>query len=169
MEKRNFTDVGYLSIDNGKIDITDPCYDRDVWCRVNDVEVVPGKYVCQIEKQNDGIIGRRVSAIRIALCNSDFSKSNPERLEWFGSIGVDAGLAGFFVSPKKDYTDSEWSDLCGWMYDDAKASEWNNDKDNDFYITDAGFFSSSGDGDGEYDVYVEKSEEKIVAVEIHFF
>lgn len=29
MEKRNFTDVGYLSIDNGKIDITDPCYDRD--------------------------------------------------------------------------------------------------------------------------------------------
>lgn len=55
MKKRNFTDVGYLSIDNGKIDITDPCYDRDVWCRVNDVEVVPGKYVCQIEKQNDGI------------------------------------------------------------------------------------------------------------------
>ena len=109
-----------------------------------------------------------MSAIRIALCNSDFSKSNPERLEWFDSIGVDAGLAGFFVSPKKDYTDSEWSDLCDWMYDKAKASEWNSDKDNDFYITDAGFFSSSGDGDGEYDVYVEKSEGKIVAVEIHF-
>lgn len=54
------------------------------------------------------------------------------------------------------------------MYDNAKASEWNSDKDNDFYITDAGFFSSSGDGDGEYDVYVEKSEGKIVAVEIHF-
>lgn len=168
MKKRNFTDVGYLSIDNGKIDVTDPCYDRDVWCRVNDVEVVPGKYVCQIEKQNDGIFGRGVSAIRIALCNSDFSKSNPERLEWFDSIGVDAGLAGFFVSPKKDYTDSEWSDLCHWMYDNAKASEWNSDKDNDFYITDAGFFSSSGYGDGEYDVYVEKSEGKIVAVEIRF-
>lgn len=128
MKKRNFTDVGYLSIDNGKIDVTDPCYDRDVWCRVNDVEVVPGKYVCQIEKQNDGIFGRGVSAIRIALCNSDFSKSNPERLEWFDSIGVDAGLAGFFVSPKKDYTDSEWSDLCGWMYDNAKASEWKKDQ-----------------------------------------
>ncbi len=27
---------------------------------------------------------------------------------------------------------------------------------------------NSGDGDGEYDVYVEKSEGKIVAVEIHF-
>ena len=27
--------VGNLDIPNGKVDITDPCYDRDVWCRIN--------------------------------------------------------------------------------------------------------------------------------------
>ena len=36
--------VDTMRIDN-KIDVTDPSYDRDTWCRLNDVEMVPGE--CQ--------------------------------------------------------------------------------------------------------------------------
>ena len=38
--------VGEMDIPGGLVDVTDPCYTRDVWCRMNDVRVRPGKYNC---------------------------------------------------------------------------------------------------------------------------
>lgn len=29
---------------HGSVDITDPCYDRDVWCRMTDVKIRKGVY-----------------------------------------------------------------------------------------------------------------------------
>ena len=31
---------------HGSVDITDPCYDRDVWCRMTDVKIRKGVYTC---------------------------------------------------------------------------------------------------------------------------
>ena len=31
---------------HGSVDITDPCYNRDVWCRMNDVKIHDGSYTC---------------------------------------------------------------------------------------------------------------------------
>ena len=59
-----------------------------------------------------------------------------------GSIGVDAGLAGFFEN-KKDYNDEEWEDFCNFL-DQSTAQAWEIDN---------GFFAESGYGDGCYDVY----------------
>ena len=37
------------------IDVTDPCYDDDVWCRLNDVKIVPGTYRCVIWEDNESV------------------------------------------------------------------------------------------------------------------
>lgn len=165
MKERNYRNVGTLEIKNGVIDITDPCYDRNTWCRINDMRVVPGKYICQVKLFHNDTYGHRVQAIRIHL--DGYCPTN-KKMEYFDSIGVDAGLAGFFISPKKDYNDAEWQALCEWMWDKDKSSEWNKDEDNNYFITEEGFFSQSGYGDGVYDVRVAKVNNEIVAVEILF-
>ena len=37
----------------GSVDITDPCYDQGVWCRMNSVPIKPGKYTCIIWRQRE--------------------------------------------------------------------------------------------------------------------
>lgn len=72
-----------------------------------------------------------------------------------GVIGVDAGLAGFFMN-KPDYTDEQWHDFCESI---RKGDAW---------IKDEGFFSSSGYGDGCYPVFAYTVDDEIIALEIRF-
>ena len=76
-------------------------------------------------------------------------------MEEIGSIGVDAGLAGFFMN-KPDYTDEQWTEFCESI------------REGDAWIKDEGFFSSSGNGDGCYGVYAYKQNGEITALEIRF-
>ena len=139
-----------------KVDITDPCYDRDVWCRMNDVEIVPGEYECYVEMaSNDETAGwgERVATIGIRLPNV----AEDAWYDYLGEIGVDAGMAGFFEK-KPDYTDDEWRDFCEEL--DRRT--------NNAYLLDVGFFSNSGYGDGGYGVYGVKTADGIVALKIEF-
>lgn len=137
----------------GVIDITDPCYDKDVWCRMNNVEIVSGKYDCIIWEKDEGEWGMRVAIIGIYL---NGVVPLQKTMEYIGEICVDAGLAGFFEN-KPDYSDEEWQDFCDAIgYDNA-------------HIYPEGFCSSSGFGDGEYEVFAFKNDDgKIAALEIHF-
>ena len=141
----------------GKVDITDPCYDRDVWCRINDVEIVPGEYECYADiwdnSQTSGW-GDRVARIGIRLVGS-----NETEFEQIGTIGVDAGMAGIFEG-KPDYGDDAWSDFCDSLGFSRNEMVWTKD---------IGFFSNSGFGDGEYPVFAayDKSD-NVVALEICF-
>ncbi len=142
----------------GIIDITDPCYDRNVWCRMN-ATVKSGEYDCRVWYQKekyelDGEIKeyRTVGIIGIYL---DGIIPYPRQMELIGEIGVDAGLAGFFMN-KPDYNDDEWHEFCASI---RKGDAW---------IKDEGFFSRSGHGDGEYYVYACKQEGEITALEIRF-
>ena len=142
----------------GLIDITDPCYNKDVWCRMN-ATVKAGTYECRVWKQTEkyeyegkehkyqivGIIGIYLDGII----------PPQKQMEEIGSIGVDAGLAGFFMN-KPDYTDEQWTEFCESI---CKGDAW---------IKDEGFFSSSGDGDGCYGVYAYKQNGEITALEIRF-
>lgn len=142
-----------------KIDITDPCYDRDVWCRMNDVEIEPGDYECYVKLLDDeetGGWGERVAEIGIRNIVS-ISGAYTHVYNYLGEIGVDAGLAGFFNN-KPDYTGEEWGDFCSALGDHEKHA----------WINEDGFFSSSGYGDGEYDVYAAMENGKIVALFIEF-
>lgn len=147
--------VGMMDF-HGNVDITDPCYDRSTWCRMNDVRIAEGKYGCFIHKNEnskDPWDANRIRTIGIYL-NGNFSTRMV--FEQIGNIGVDAGLAGFFHH-KPDYSDEEWSRLCEKI------------EGADTFLEDGSFFSSSGYGDGEYPVYASKNTDgEIVALEIRF-
>lgn len=133
---------------DGKIDITDPCYNKTVWCRMNDVEVKPGNYFGYIETNSKG----RVSLIGIYL--DDDLPTNA--FAHIGDIGVDAGLAGFFEN-KPDYSSEEWVEIC----EKLRGKNW--------ALLDDGFVSLTGYGDGEYPVWASKNDDgKVVALEIKF-
>ena len=145
---------------HGSVDITDPCYNRDVWCRMTDVKIRKGVYTCIAWHHKDkgtfdngepycydviGIIGIYLDGV--IPCQKDMKE--------IGSIGVDAGLAGFFHN-KPDYTDGEWAAFCDRV------------RHGDVWLTKDGFYSSSGYGDGCYGVYAYKQGGEITAIEIRF-
>jgi len=72
-----------------------------------------------------------------------------------GSIGVDAGLAGFFHN-KPDYDDAAWKGFCDRI------------RNGDAWMTEDGFYSSSGYGDGCYKVYAAEQNGEVVGLEIRF-
>ena len=85
---------------HGSVDITDPCYDRDVWCRMNDVKIKDGMYTCMVwrhtfkgEYEGKPYTEQCVGIIGIYL---DGVIPQQKAMKEIGSIGVDAGLAGFF-------------------------------------------------------------------------
>lgn len=144
--------VHYGSIDlPDKIDITDPCYNKDVWCRINNFPITAGIYACYIDVANDEETcgwGERVARIGIR-------KDRATHFEEKGTIGVDAGLAGFFVN-KPDYNDKEWNEFVNMT---CTGKAWK---------TDNGFFSESGYGDGAYRVYAGYKDGEVVEVYIDF-
>lgn len=134
---------------NGSVDITDPCYSKDVWCRINDVKIKDGVYYCYVWRNKEE---KRVSRIGIYL-NGEIPKQTSMKL--IGEIGVDAGLAGFFHE-KQDFNDEEWSRFCeNCISEDCMLNEY-------------GFYSSSGYGDGCYPVYAYEKQHEKVALEIAF-
>lgn len=150
MRRKN---IGKIAL-GSQVDVTDPCYDKDVWCRMNAVKIKPGNYDCNIWISKEKTWGERVGVIGVYLDGNVPSRRSMERI---GSIGVDAGMAGFFHN-KPDYDDEQWEALCDATCGDAKA-----------WITSDGFFSESGFGDGEYNVYAQKNKDgDIVAIEIAF-
>lgn len=145
---------------HGSVDITDPCYNKDVWCRMNDVKIKEGKYSCMVWCHTDkgkfddgtpysyelvGIIGIYLNGII----------PRQKQMKEIGSIGVDAGLAGFFHN-KPDYDDDAWSVFCDSV------------RHGDAWLIDGGFYSSSGHGDGGYGVFAHRQNGEIVALEIRF-
>lgn len=144
---------------NGSVDITDPCYSKDVWCRMNDVKIKKGEYTCMVWHQTDkgeydgkpyahkvvGIIGIYLDGVVPAQ----------KAMKEIGSIGVDAGMAGFFHH-KPDYDDAAWAGFC------KRVSH------GDAWMIEDGFYSTSGYGDGGYGVFAHQQDGEITALEIRF-
>lgn len=148
-----FIQRGILNVANGKIDITDPCYDKNICCRINDVKVEPGHYHCFFIMREG-----RVAEVAISL------SCLLEEYGWepIGTIGVDAGLAGFFID-KPDYSDDEWQAFCDKLIEEDKINE-----DSYVYLYDNAFFTESGWGDGSYEVFGIKENDKFRALKIVF-
>ncbi len=138
-------ELGELSLTSGCVCITDPCYNDDAWCRLNNVPVVPGEYNCVVRFSDEGEWGIRVAGIGIYRSTRVREEMDFDGVgALIGDIGVDAGLAGIFQD-KPDFTDEQWKDFCDEIYE---GDAWLvNGKDM------RGFFSYSGFGDGMYAVY----------------
>ena len=157
------------------IKVTDPCYDDSDDCHRNLV-IKPGEYICAYNTAD------RFGVFMCGIYNAEFFK-NLEDIEnlhsqistgfdCIGTICVDSGLAGFFEN-KPDFTNDEWLYLCNLTF--------GNKTDNDFKIIDncayiknvndyKGFFTSSGEGDGDYHVNVKRNKDgEIIAVYINFY
>ena len=144
---------GTFTFDKGIVSVTDPCYSDDVWCRMDNVKIIPGKYNCisYIDTEN-----KRTFICQICLQGHNSPQQNSKK-ESIGSIGVDAGMAGFYQD-KPNYSDEEWYDFC----EACKANNF------DYLINEHGFCTSSGYGDGSYDVYAYRCKDGIYCLEIIF-
>lgn len=135
-------EFGELNFGAESVIVTDPCYNSDVQCR-EIVPMLPGAYICVAHFSDDGDWGIRVAKIGIYRSTQVLEEMMEGMYFRIGSIGVDAGLAGFFEK-KPDFTDEQWHDFC------------NDIRSGDAWIIDGelvrGFFSSSGFGDGSYSV-----------------
>ena len=144
---------------HGSVDVTDPCYNRDVWCRMNGVKIKEGEYTCLVwyhtDKGTDNGKPYAYKVVGIIGIYLDGRIPVQKAMKEIGSIGVDAGLAGFFHN-KPDYDDDAWSAFCDRI------------RNGDAWITEDGFYSSSGYGDGCYGVYAQEQNGEIVALEIRF-
>ena len=141
------TTYGKLKVGN-RIDITDPCYDEDVWCRINNFPIPPGEYECYTltaDNQETSGWGKRIARIGIRTDEADY-------FEDIGIIGVDAGMAGFFIADNRRFMEEEI------MRHDC----------DDVFKNEEGFCSSSGYGDGSYTVVMGTKHGKIVEVYIEF-
>ena len=139
--------LGTMTLGN-KVDITDPCYNKDVWCRMT-VDCEPGEYNGYVFVSDEDGWGMRVSEICISKSEHLWDINDMEHI---GDIGVDAGMAGFFNN-KPDFNDDEWDELCSIA--DFKSNAWNAFN---------GIFSSSGYGDGMYPVYASLNRDAFVIV-----
>ena len=158
MKKLTPTIIGYKDFSE-LVDITDPCYRKDTWCRLNGIKIKAGNYKCAIWMRPDTFTynGKEYDDTRVAIIGIYLNGIIPSEtlMEEIGEIGVDAGLAGFFNN-KPDYDDEQWGEFC------------NSIREGNAWIKDEGFFSSSGYGDGFYPVYAYEMNDEIVALEIRF-
>ena len=133
---------GEIEFQSDKLDVTDPCYDSDVWCR-KQVAITPGKYIYTVKIKQE----RKhevISQLRIKRKNA---KGGVRLFRDIGTIGVDAGLAGFFEN-KPDYDDEDWRRVCDMLLATNHPTVLQTSKDDAFGCN--GIVVTSGYGDGVY-------------------
>jgi hypothetical protein len=143
-------------------DLTDPSYDKSVWCRSTVKNMLPGKYNCYSITSDEGEWGNRISESWII--HEDYDKYFDDiTIGKEHYIGVDTALFGYFDN-KPDFTEkmyNQFLQLLGNTYPTALISKFDN-KD--------GFVTSSGYGDGSYHplTWTHPETDKIVAIQTIF-
>lgn len=130
------------------IDISDPAYDEDVWCRINNFPISAGEYECYVltaSNEESGGWGERIARIGIR-------KEKADTFSRIGIIGVDTGMAGFFNCDNN------------LIFEDIL----NEGRCEDVYAYDNAFVSSSGYGDGVYEVFAGYKNGETTEVYIDF-
>ena len=91
---------------SGKVIVSDPCYDRTVWCMAADVAVKSGKYAVYIAKKDEKEFGTRVAAIMAV--HEEYIESIKESWEPYDCcIGVDSGQCGIFDDAGNSYSSGQ--------------------------------------------------------------
>jgi hypothetical protein len=162
MEK-NFIKVGFINVkDDDYVIVGDPCYDMDATF-IDVVNVKRGMYDCYIEKKDCGRWGNRVSRLAILKDSYGVDRLNHSAvLSW--NVGVDSGRMGIYPYGFFEYINEDNERKDNW-YDHNVCGDWKDYllKNNEFIL------STSGYGDGNYDVYVYYDDsEMIIGVEVVF-
>jgi hypothetical protein len=159
MNPVTFYSIGSFEQSTDQIIISDPCYegyDSFLQCLINNVQ--KGTYNCfvRINKHN-GRPARLYATIKKKFKIKDYN--------WvkFGSICVDSGMAGIYdYNIFKDKDKAEfYRECCELTRFDGQTVQAG--------TLDLGVVSSSGWGDGVYNVYVNRNDEdEVTAVKVVF-
>lgn len=83
--------LGIFQVTSGRIKVSDPCYDNDVWCS-GDFLAQNGEWIAEAVFTNENDWGVRVAELRIrhkdAVINDNWVEA--------GHVGVDSGQCGFW-------------------------------------------------------------------------
>lgn len=151
--------------------VSDPCYDRvDETDRLQAVvQVKPGIWLAEVEISDEQDWGHRVAELR--------AWTDPIRAsfwEWYSNCGVDSGQLGFFDFYKYPIGvngyEAKYEDQNNWYKKACNETFNQNDRTLKAGIVEGmGVNSSSGFGDGGYDVYVKKDNDgNVVAIKAVF-
>ena len=171
-EKGNMIDLGSFEVVSGKLAVSDPCYEVDVWCRGELENCRTGTWVASVLEKHMGSWGHRIC--KLIAVHEDYVNEKMSKGQCMGfDVGVDSGQAGLFdashyrddaVLPThdklKDKDPSEiWYDhCCNITLSPLSAG-----------VLPYGVVSSSGYGDGSYDCFVCRNEYgQIIRAEIEF-
>ena len=165
-------ELGEFEVVSGKLAVSDPCYNTDVWCRGELENVMNGTWHASAVELYTGSWGRRIA--RLIAVHENYADEKMSKGQCMGfDVGVDSGQAGLFdashyrddtVIPNhenlKDKEPSEiWYDhCCNITLSPLSAG-----------VLPYGVVSSSRYGDGSYDCFVCRNEYgQIIRAEIEF-
>lgn len=146
-----------------KVVVSDPCYDIPTWCQAVIENVLPGVYYPDVDIEDRPGWGRRIGEIRAV--HEDYMGSKIASINWKkhpADIGVDSGQCGIF-----DF-DHYRNDMESYDLPLAFGPNWASEPGDDWYqrmcsltlegigwgVFPHGMNSSSGYGDGSYDLLV---------------
>ena len=161
--------------------VSDPCYDLPTWCQAVVKNVLPGNYRTLVVKNDEGDWGIRCS--RLIAIHEDYAHQD-EKFRWSrypASIGVDSGQAGIFSI--ETYRKDELAEQMGQGDGEGFGSGWATEEGDKWYerictrtlgkeqwgTYSEGVVSSSGIGDGSYELLVATKKNKVVGFTINFF
>ena len=162
---RKYQKVGQMEFGN-KVDISDPCYERDGESNVIDYGIESGTYGCYIKFGKEEY-GEEYRIAEIAIIKKGYENLCSD-YGWIfvDIIGVDSGLCGFF-NHKKEYSNSDWTDFCHRLEEANEKGGF--EESGEYFINfDNGFFSNTGWGDGSYETYKYTLEDKVVGLKVIF-
>lgn len=164
--------VGDIQLKN-EVYVTDPCYDNMVWYSELLTNVSPGTYKCFTVETYEGAWGNRVAelhAIKEDVYNKylvlEMIPYESEPLDCI--IGVDSGQCGIFDADyyEEHQPDDDYFNENSWY---RKVCDLTDNEGNAGIIDNLGVNSSSGYGDGAYDLWVAKNDKgEIIAMKVIF-
>ena len=151
MKNYETLDLGYITLGDNVM-VSDPCYKLGTWCQDLLEDVLPGRYRCSLLISDEGEWGKRVAFLTAShsdVENITFDLNDLESES--GDIGVDSGMCGIFdYEFYKRFADNEE------LYDECCKIDFGDS----FGDTDKlAVISSSGYGDGCYDLLVNRNDE----------
>ena len=163
-----------------KVVVSDPCYTMPTWCQIVVNDVLPGEYLSSVEMVDLNEWGTRSNTM-VAI-HKDYLGAKLRFSEYPGTVGVDSGQAGIFDF--NSYRNDEVAEsittpesnfcLGDYSKDESGGEKWYEKmckftlSEQSWGVYDSGIVSSSGVGDGSYDLYVAKIDKKVVALAIDF-
>jgi hypothetical protein len=154
--------IGEFNVKNSLI-VTDPCYKYDDNQILRNVK--SGEWVASVKVTDEGSWGNRIAELRVCHNGESFSDYEFDR-EYNFEVSVDSGQAGFFdclYYPMGESTgeygelDTFYGKVCEMTISPKSAG-----------VLSFGAVSSSGYGDGGYNLYTVKRNGVVLAAKIVF-